>query len=301
MNGTLKIATRANEDLVRAFTGNQTLSVDFPDAFFGCQVPDSFRCNGTAQESKLWRVYHEYQTSICANYVEDFGDVYLMLNRTIPYYCDDKNPRNEFGRAHGGENEWAYINNQAGKADLSVTLCFTDISGGYRNVSVTSQSNMTEPALRWDYRTNDYDTNAIRQQLGATIDASPRRHFTIERPEAIKPIPGLGVEMVPDTIMGVSTSIFPMDGEYCILLMCQFCGTSWSPKDEKTLEVHRTQIAIFQDAFRTTKNIALAFQAFLTINYGISSAPSLLEANVPQAASIRSFAVVSRPTQWTGF
>jgi hypothetical protein len=65
--------------------------------------------------------------------------------------------------------------------------------------------------------------------------------------------------------------------------------------------VHRTQIAIFQDIFRTTNNIALALQAFLTIIYSMTSESSLLEANVQGPASITSFAVVSMPTQWTGF
>jgi hypothetical protein len=234
--------------------------------------------------------------------VRDFGDVYLVLNRTKAW-CWDSEPVNEkFG--YDGKNEWFHLK-QSGEVWLSPSLCFTEILGAYRNITVTSLSNMTETALSWNYHTNDYDTYAIQQQLGVTGDASSRRQFTLERPDAIQPLklPGLGPlkEVNPDMMGQWDYTLSPGDSSYTTVIMCQFCTEKHQLGEETVLIPHRTQIAIFQDVFRATRNVAVAFQTFLTVAYGASLTTALLEANVPQAASIRSFAVVSMPTQWTGF
>jgi len=285
LNGTLRMTTQANAEILRAFAYNETEIMNPPDVPFICHIAyrrglyENGVGNGSRRDKESW-------TSICITDVEELGPIFLVLNRTIPVVDAYPEYINEFDTSDG-DGEWAYLKLD-GEVLFCATLCLTSVSGGNLNITATSQSNLTEATLSWDHAKRDYNTDAIQQQLGVSTRTSQREHLALEKPSIDTTSTALDL---PDALLGFSTL------RNTTIVMCQFCDAYVGD----VIKPHRTQIAIFQDILQSTNNIALAFQAFGTVLYSVTSASSLLEANVSGPARITPFVVVSMPTQWIGF
>ena len=74
------------------------------------------------------------------------------------------------------------VNSQNSSVKFSVTACYANIQAGELNINAFSSVNRTEPSVVWDNVGEDFDSLAVREQLGATIPKenprNTRNHVT---------------------------------------------------------------------------------------------------------------------------
>ncbi|KAH6971085.1 hypothetical protein BKA56DRAFT_636019 [Ilyonectria sp. MPI-CAGE-AT-0026] len=175
--------------------------------------------------------------------------------------------------------QWSRVRSDDGEAEqdfyFPITLCF-DYAGAAQirnlNITATATSNSTEPVFRYDADSKQYDTSAVRNQLGASRH-NPQKNNTKRE---ILTISEQAMQASMDEVRGKPLALRYVDnvlgdwfGNFLALptgiaiALCPLCSPDLTPF--QIVDSLLTQV--FNDVLNTTDSPALALQALRTLLY----------------------------------
>jgi hypothetical protein len=200
-------------------------------------------------------------------------------------------PTGSIWKIHERVDEWVDVVQPEYNVKLSLTLCYADYTNQDLRVHATSIGNRTEPVVR--RTTENYDTQGVRSQLGATI---PK-----ESPE------DRGIMSLEPMTWDNSSLTFHIGGDYLLdaafsgqlaygsyKSVCNLCDLG------STGRVNRILVTVFQDIVRNTGSTALALQAHLTSLVQMAYYDNIQEFEDVAPAQLQSFIQVLMPRSFNG-
>jgi len=200
-------------------------------------------------------------------------------------------------------------------------LCFDASASIDANVTIMSDDLTIEPLFAWDASNHSFDTSVMRRQLGVlnskNVTQGDRKIMTLQTtPQQLRD--QVGEWYNRSTAARLSYMSFPNQnflttGMYSAVtsgtLICGVaCAAEWGGGGKSYTDLQFPAVLqrqIFQDTLRSTKNVALAFQAYYTVIgrlayyntlpfFDIISHPSISWRQTAQfAQSYRGFAAVA--------
>ncbi|KAH7121609.1 hypothetical protein EDB81DRAFT_847698 [Dactylonectria macrodidyma] len=207
--------------------------------------------------------------------------------------------------------QWSRAKSDDGEADkdyyFPITLCF-DYAGAAQiqnlNITATTTSNSTEPIFRYDADSKQYDTSAVRNQLGAfrhnPHNDTRREILTIseqDMQESMKEVRGKPLASPYTDTLGDWLEKFLTLPNGKALALCPLCSPDLIPF--QIVDSLLTQV--FNDVLNATNSPALALQAFRTLLYRTTYYDHLSAFDLAaDAATITRFDLVQAPEQRWG-
>lgn len=294
----LPITTPSAPDTAR--TGQSTLcfpvywpatNISFKDPFVDSRDPGDL-------PFEAWRTSHTHETNSLM--VIDVTSI-----DAIDDACEGPYRNNTECTASGdiwverNDRSWAIVTTETDAEPLRVTACITDLTTLAFGVDIQGDQGRAEPRIPWDSEAERYNTEAIRRQLGASLDPED-----VDSRGILKLAPRDEWERGEYVNKSVSSAnFFDMSFQNTI--------TSSNPEIDPRVKLstdshasfdlaHPVHVALFQDTLRDTDDPALAVQAVLARIHQMAYYNELPVRNTTDAAST-SFSVSAQiPVRWTG-
>ncbi|KAH7066469.1 hypothetical protein FB567DRAFT_617394 [Paraphoma chrysanthemicola] len=270
---------------------------------FNCQMPIVAQYDTDEPRS-----HKEWSTGMCRLRGDGnrYHGAFLFLNITKGTYQTfmELNPN----RTHDVNSDftagvWQYLTSPTARLDLSVSLCWTDSATDHHYVDISSNQSRSEPVLSWTLANANFDSSAIRAQLGALKGADGKQLTNQER-NILDLDPNLGRE---PTGSGRVLNFHRMaleEGDYgnnVTAAMCTYCEINDGHIDTVSFWAHRAQITVFQDILTSTSNPALALQAQYFTLLQMAHYDMQPEMDITSPAAVSFFVEVLMPTGWNGY
>lgn len=239
---------------------------------------------------------------------------YLILNATGSYEQWDGYDFNESLSIASAESyeyhgEWLRIPTTDPEINISLSICFTAFMVLDLPVNVSSAANHTEPTIGLDTATGQYDTRAIRHQLGAAdapATLESRGIYSLEPRPWAKPWDwDQNQETLPFLYMEYARAGLEQPdggGDYIYNFSMVLCLLCVSPDNETTFRmIETTQAAIFNDIVRKTGHPALGLQARYTTLFGMVYYDHVALFDYSAPTKTFNFVQALTPTAWRGF
>jgi hypothetical protein len=273
---------------------------------FNCTIPIKWE---DAQITKRSR--KEWTTGLCRIVGDNdrdwiYGGAFLFLNLTKgewPTWLELPSRRLHNVSSDRTNWVWQYMASPSAGLELSASLCW--IEGDTRDmyVDISSDHSRTEPTLDWNIAQSDYDSTAIRTQLGASKNSNGQQPTFHER--------GI-LNLSPDLGRNITGSNTTMTFERMAIqtgyhinttaVMCTYCTiNSLGAIQGSSFWVHRVQVAVFQDILTSTFNPALALQAQYFTLLQMSYYDFHPEMIITSQAAVDFFVEVLMPRTWNGY
>lgn len=201
-------------------------------------------------------------------------------------------------------NEWLDIlplGNSSGNLKISLSLCYSNVLSINTEISAFSDKNRTEPSITWNASVEDYETTAVRTQLGGTIPAKSIQERGIMQLE-----PRISWEMSfwntsPSSSFYETeerwfgwTSTANTTVNFCLSCFC--CTES----EDALFVMNRYQATLFQHIFQVTGKITMAMQAYIHTMFQIAYYDDASQFDLSAPMTIQSFVPVLIPSQFLG-
>src|SRR5208282_4210313 len=167
-------------------------------------------------------------------------------------------------------------------------------------INAFSRVNRTEPSVVWDNMGGDFDSLAVREQLGATIpkETQETRGIMSLEPRASWVINEEGPGILPNYTaeddwygwtVGLNASLV-------------FCLTCLATDEDLSLTFlsNRFLSTVFQHIIQNTGNPALAIQAYITTIFQVAYYEDISEFGVTAPSTMQLFAPVLIPSSFIG-
>ena len=201
-------------------------------------------------------------------------------------------------------DEWLDLlpnaNSSSVAAKFSITACYANILAVELNINAFSSVNRTEPSVIFDNAKGDFDSLAVREQLGATIpkeDPETRGIMSLE-PRASW--------VVDEKAPGISPNYTVEDDWYGwtatpngSLVFCLTCLAS-AESASFTFLSNRYLSTVFQHIIQSTGNPALAIQAYITTIFQVAYYEDISEFGVTAPSTMQLFESVLVPSAFLG-
>ena len=209
-----------------------------------------------------------------------------------------------FKGRYQARDEWVDVlpdpNPNSNSVKFSVTACYANIQAVDLNVNAFSSVNRTEPSVVWDNVRGNFDSQAVREQLGATIpkenqetrgimSLEPRASWVINE-EA----PGISPNYTAEDYWYGWTAIVNSSLVFC--LSCLDTAESAS----LTFLANRYLSTVFQSIIQNTSNPALAIQAYITTILQVGYYEDVSEFGVTAPSTMQLFEPVLIPSSFVG-
>jgi hypothetical protein len=273
---------------------------------FKCTIPEIPRhALQKGRSLKEWRIgICRVTRYIDRNSVDAGAFLFVNLTKDENNTLFDYTPRSlnvvVSGRTDG---VWQHMTTSSAALELSVSLCWIDGRALPFHVEISSHQNRTEPTLGWDLTKSDYDTVAIRTQLGALKGTNGQQLTTQERGILdLKPNLRINDTTPIPTVPFHRTAIQQRYMANDTAAMCYDCEIDHPGYPNSTaFWVHRAQIAVFQDILTSTYNPALALQAQYWTLLQMSHYDLQPEMDVTAPATLNFFGQFLMPKAWNGY
>ncbi|KAH6620131.1 hypothetical protein C7974DRAFT_226782 [Boeremia exigua] len=193
---------------------------------------------------------------------------------------------------------------------LSATLCFANLNANNYAIHADDGADFAEPNnMTWIADTKTYDTSAVRRMLDtSTKDLTPKQRgiLTLHAPAD----GNWTTQKLDDDSDYITTPIVTglrkLNNPASYSPDSAYLGPNWGASAAFTPfstynGVHKTHAALFQDVMKTTRNPALAFQAFFTIVMQMTYYDLLPQFDIASNATYAKSERVEVPAQWIGF
>lgn len=200
--------------------------------------------------------------------------------------------------------------NSTSDIGMSATLCFANLNSNNYVVHANDGEDFAEPKnMTWIAGAKMYDTSSVRRMLDTSSkDLSPKQRgiLSLHPPadgnwSAIKTVGDSDFITTP-IITGLRKLVHP----YMRFEGSQNIDPNWGASAAFTPfstfnSVHKTHAAIFQDVIQSTRNPALAFQAFFAVLMQMTYYDLLPQFDITGNANFSTSERVDVPAQWIGF
>jgi hypothetical protein len=201
--------------------------------------------------------------------------------------------------AHG---EWldAIPGNRSTDAKLSLSVCYASTYAVDTQINAFSPTQRTEPSIVWDIQQGAFDSQAVRQQLGATIPVASQQDRGImalqSRPSwTISPNNTQSALTFEEEDLWYGWTTFANTTlNFCLSCFC--C----SETTDLTWVSDRYLATVFQAIFQDTQKPALALQAYITTLFQIGYYAHVQEFGMVAPTTWQSFVSVQVPSGFTG-
>ncbi|KAJ8109433.1 hypothetical protein OPT61_g7459 [Boeremia exigua] len=153
-----------------------------------------------------------------------------------------------------------------------------------------------------------YDTSAVRRMLDTfTKNLTPKQRGILSlQPPADGNWSALEIGSADYITTPIITGLRKLVNPAIQLKNSDFPGQDWGASAAFTPfsswnGVHKTHVALFQDVMKSTRNPALAFQAFFTVVMQMTYYDLLPQFDIAGTANVSASERVDVPAQWTGF
>jgi len=200
------------------------------------------------------------------------------------------------------QNEWleATPGNQSTNAKFSLSVCYANVFAVDTQINAFSSTQRTEPSIVWDIQEGKFDSQAVSEQLGATIPVASQQDRGIM---ALQPRPSWVINQNdtenPSTFEAENdwygwTSEAVTTLSYCSTCFCcsQSLDLTWAAK--------RYLATVFQSVIQETQRPALALQAYITTVFQVGYYEDISEFGTVAPTKMQSFLSVQVPTGFTG-
>ena len=202
-------------------------------------------------------------------------------------------------------NEWmdVFPGNTSTEVKLSLSACYANVYAVDTQINAFSPSPRTEPSITWDIQQGSFDSQAVREQLGATIPVASLQDRGImalqSRPSwIIEPNLTENALTYEDENSWYGWSTFG-DASNGSLVFCPSCFCCSESLDH-TWVTNRYISTVFQGIFQETQKPALALQSFITTIFQVGYYGDLSEFGTVAPSTMQSFVSVQVPSGFTG-
>ncbi|KAF4177464.1 hypothetical protein CNMCM8694_002295 [Aspergillus lentulus] len=213
------------------------------------------------------------------------------------------------------DGPWSIIMNDSNKAALRVSSCFTNLASKTFTVHMTSSWQNWEPRLSWDRRSNSFDTESVRRQLGASLrpDSMNHRGVLTLNPKSEWKGFDMGIDAVEDDYDAFDTYFHFITTFIGLLPPAQqaIASTDTPPANmgillskantADTSTADRSHTDLFKDVLHDTNSPALALQALITRGTQSAYYEHLMRENRTASASTAFSSTALIPVRWDGF
>ncbi|KAF7117593.1 hypothetical protein CNMCM5793_006685 [Aspergillus hiratsukae] len=213
------------------------------------------------------------------------------------------------------DGPWSIIMNDSNTAALRVSSCFTNLVSKTFTVDMASSWQNREPRLSWDRHSNNFNTESVRRQLGASLtpDSLNHRGVLALNPKSEWEDFDMGIDAIEDdydafdtyfhfatTFLGLlppaQQALAPPDlppANLGILL------SEANTADTSTADKSHTDL--FKDVLHNTNSPALALQALITRGTQAAYYEHLMREDRTASASTAFSSTALIPVRWDGF
>ncbi|PIG86689.1 phospholipase A2 protein family [Aspergillus arachidicola] len=213
------------------------------------------------------------------------------------------------------DGPWSIIMNGSNTAALRVSSCFTNLAAKTFTVDMASSWQNWEPRLSWDRKSNSFDTESVRRQLGASLTPDSLNHRGVlalnprsewedfdMRINAIENdfnefdtyfhFTTTFLNLLPTPQQALTPPDFPRANQGILLSEANTADTSTAD---------RSYTDIFKDVLHDTNSPALALQALITRGTQAAYYENLMRED-PIASALTAFSSTALiPARWDGF
>ncbi|UKZ76144.1 hypothetical protein TrVFT333_003840 [Trichoderma virens FT-333] len=208
------------------------------------------------------------------------------------------------------DGPWTITSNGSAHVEtLRISACLTNLAAQTLTVEMNSTSDNLEPKAAWDRRTQRYNTEHSRLQLGVS---SPGNTSSANHRGILTLCPRSQWEIFhpPTNTLIVDRTLFFLA---ILVSFPTFLGSNlnytfdrgvvFSRKGSGSVDgnAYPTHVDLFQDTLITTASPALAVQALLTRICQMAYYEKLVQLSSPAAAMTAFSLTATIPVQWTGF
>lgn len=201
----------------------------------------------------------------------------------------------------GSDSEWLTIPSNDPTINISLSLCYSAFQLDDFPIQASFPNPHTEPVIGWDTDAQKFDTEAIRQQLGATREPSSLESRGIF---SLNPLHSWSAPLIKDgpTMPNIVTESANTEWDGMpnyIMLMCQKCTPGANSSNWEW--IHQAQCAVFGDIVQETGHPALALQAQFTTLFALAYFDHAVPFDYTAPATTVYFVQALMPTSRTGF
>lgn len=203
------------------------------------------------------------------------------------------------------QNEWmdVFPGNLSADVRVSLSACYANVYAVDTQVNAFSSTPRTEPTIGWDIQQGVFDSQAVREQLGATVPVASQQDRGImalqSRPSWIIE-PNLTENALTyeaeNSWYGWTTNDFASNGSLSFCTSCFCCSESL----DHGWAANRYIATVFQGIFQDTQKPTLALQAFITTMFQVGYYGDINQFGTVAPTVMQSFVSVQVPSGFTG-
>ena len=200
------------------------------------------------------------------------------------------------------QNEWMDLmpGNQSTYVKFSLSVCYGNVYAVDTQINAFSPVERTEPSIVWDIQKGDFDSQAVREQLGATVPVSTPQDRGIMALQS-RPSWRINPNVTTSALMFEAENLWYgwTSSANSTLGFCPTCFCCSEVLD-LTWVVNRYTATVFQRILQDTQKPALALQAYITTMFQVGYYEDISEFGTVAPTVMEPFVSVLVPSGFVG-